>query len=201
MSGTASERAAEVFRHNGGVLRISRASALGISRSTIYRMVDAGQLDRVARGLYRLTDTTLPGDPYLVIVTRMIPDGVICLVSALSFHSLTTQIPHEIQIAISRTSRYPELKHPPIRFFRYGEETLRAGVESHSMDGDEIRVFSAEKTIADCFKYRNKIGPDIAVEALRLYWQRRQPDISALMRYARICRVGQVIRPYVEVLQ
>jgi predicted transcriptional regulator of viral defense system len=164
-------------------------------------MVAAGQLDRLARGLFRLADMPLMGDPDLVVVTQVVPGSVVCLVSALAFHNLTTQIPHEIQIAVSRTSRYPRIAHPPVRVFRYQEKMLEAGVESPNVDGHTIRVFSAEKTIADCFKYRNKIGLDIAIEALRLYWQRRRPDIPALMTYAHICRVSRLIRPYLEVLQ
>jgi predicted transcriptional regulator of viral defense system len=143
----------------------------------------------------------LLGDPDLVVVTQMVPGSVVCLVSALAFHNLTTQIPHEIQIAIGRSARYPKITHPPVRFFRYRDEILKAGVESPNVDGHTIRVFSAEKTIADCFKYRNKLGLDIAIEALRLYWQRRRPDVPALMGYARLCRVNRIIRPYLEVLQ
>jgi predicted transcriptional regulator of viral defense system len=164
-------------------------------------MTAGGQVERLARGLYQLTDMPLLADPDLVIVMQTVPGSVVCLVSALAFHNLTTQIPHEIQIAISRASRYPKITHPPIRVFRYQEEILKAGVESPAVDGHTIRVFSAEKTIADCFKYRNKIGLDIAIEALRLYWQRRRPDVPALMNYARLCRVSRIIRPYLEVLQ
>ena len=201
MSSVASEKAVEVFGQHGGTLRASQAAALGIGRSTLYRMVEAGRLDRMDRGLYRLADMPPLGDPDLIVVTQRVSDGVLCLVSALSFHDLTTQIPHEVQIAVSRRARYPRIVHPPVRVFRYSDEVLEAGVESHEVDGHTVRVFSAEKTIADCFKYRNKIGLDIAIEALRLYWQRRRPDIPALMAYARICRVNRVIRPYLEVLQ
>lgn len=201
MTTNASERTAEVFRQHGGTLRIGEGPALGVSRSTIYRMAEAGQVERLARGLYRLADMPLLGDPDLVVVTQMVPGSVVCLVSALAYHDLTTQIPHEIQIAVGRTSRYPKIAHPPVRVFRYQEEMLKAGVESHDADGHTIRVFSAEKTVADCFKYRNKIGLDIAIEALRLYWQKRRPDVPTLMKYAHICRVNRVMRPYLEVLQ
>jgi predicted transcriptional regulator of viral defense system len=201
MTTSANERAAEVFRQHGGTLRIGQGPGLGVSRSTVYRMAETGQVERLARGLYRLADMPLLGDPDLVVVTQMVPGSVVCLVSALAYHDLTTQIPHEIQIAISRTARYPKIAHPPVRVFRYQGEMLKAGVENHEVDGHTIRVFSAEKTIADCFKYRNKIGMDIAIEALRLYWQRRRPDLPTLMKYAHICRVDRVIRPYLEVLQ
>jgi predicted transcriptional regulator of viral defense system len=201
MTGRASEKAVEVFREHGGTLRISQAPALGISRSTVLRMVTARQVDRLARGLYRLADMPLLGDPDLVLVTQMVPGCVVCLVSALAFHNLTTQIPHEVQIAIGRSARYPKFAHPPVRVFRYQEELLKAGVESSTVDGHTIRVFSAEKTIAECFKYRNKIGPDLAIEALRIYWQRRRPDVPTLMKYAHLCRVNRIIRPYLEALQ
>jgi predicted transcriptional regulator of viral defense system len=163
-------------------------------------MAEAGQVERLARGLYRLADMPLLGDPDLVVVTQRVPDGVLCLVSALAFHDLTTQIPHEVQIAVSRRARYPKITHPPVRVFRYRDDVFEAGVESHDVDGHTIRVFSAEKTIADCVKYHNKIGLDIAIEALRLYWQRRRPDVRTLMKYAHICRVDRAMRPYVEVL-
>ena len=200
MTTSAGEKAAEVFRQHGGTLRIGQGPTLGVSRSTVYRMAEAGQVERLARGLYRLADMPLLGDPDLVVVTQMVPGSVVCLVSALAHHDLTTQIPHEIQIAVSRTSRYPKMSHPPVRVFRYQEEMLKAGVESHDVDGHTIRVFSAEKTIADGFKYRNKIGLDIAIEALRLYWQRRRPDVPTIMRYAHLCRVDRIIRPYVQIL-
>lgn len=164
-------------------------------------MLQAGQVERLSRGVYRLADMPLLGDPDLVVVTQRVPGCVVCLVSALAFHNLTTQIPHEIQIAVARTSRYPRILHPPVRVFRYQDALLHAGAETHDVEGHTIRVFSPEKTIADCFKYRNKIGLDIAVEGLRLYWQRRRPDIPALMKYAHLCRVARVIRPYVEALQ
>jgi len=197
---SAAERAAAIFRNHGATLRMSEALRCGISRTTLYRMAQEGQLCRLTRGLYRLEGLPAPGDPDLALVTQKVSGSVLCLVSALAFHNLTTQIPHEVQIAISRTSRYPTLKHPPIRVFRMRPEVLRAGVETHAVDGHAVRVFSPEKTLADCFKYRNKIGLDVAVEALRLYWQRRRTDIDALMNFARICRVDRVIRPYVEAL-
>ena len=200
MAATAMGRAAMVFREHGGTLRTSQAETLGINRTTIYRMLKAGQVDRLARGLYRLADMPLLGDPDLVVVTQRVADCVVCLVSALVYHDLTTQIPHEIQIAIGRAAGYPRVSQPPVRVFRYQETVLNSGVETHEMEGHPIRVFSAEKTIADCFKYRNKVGLDIALEALRLYWQRRRPDVPTLMKYAHICWVDRVIRPHLEIL-
>jgi predicted transcriptional regulator of viral defense system len=198
---SAGGRAIETFQRHGGTLRTSQAEALGVSRSTLYRLVATGDIERLDRGLYRLADLPPPSDPDLFIVTQRVPGSVVCLVSALAFHDLTTQIPHEVQIAVSRTSRYPAISHPPTRVFRFQEDVFRAGVETQQVDGHTIRVYSREKTIADCFKYRNKIGLDIALEALRLYWQRGRPDINSLMAYARTCRVNRIIRPYVEVLE
>jgi predicted transcriptional regulator of viral defense system len=201
MTASAADRGAAIFREHGGTLRTSQAETLGIRRTTLYRMLRAGRIDRLARGLYRLADMPLLGDPDLVVVTQKVPGCVVCLVSALVFHDLTTQIPHEVQIAVGRAAGYPRITHPPVRVFRYQEAMLNSGVETHEMEGHPIRVFSAEKTIADCFKYRNKIGLDIAIEALRLFWQRRRPDVPTLMKYARICRVNRIMRPYLEVLQ
>ncbi len=197
----AAERVAQIFRKHGGTLRTSQAESLGVSRSTLYRMVAAGDVERLARGLYRLAGLPPIGDPDLIVVTQRVPDGVLCLVSALVFHNLTTQIPHEVQIAVSRTARYPRVHHPPVRVFRFQEDAFKAGVQTHEVDDHPVRVYSPEKTIADCFKYRNKIGLDIAVEALRTYWRRGRPDTRSLMGHARTCRVSRIIRPYIEALQ
>ena len=164
-------------------------------------MVERGEVERLDRGIYRLAGLPPLSDPDLILVTRKVPSGVVCLVSALAFHRLTTQIPHEIHIAVSRTSRCPVISQPPTRVFRFHKEVFQAGIETHQVDGHGVRIYSTEKTIADCFKYRNKIGSDIALEALRLYWQKGRPDINSLMAHSRICRVNRIIRPYIEVLE
>ncbi len=194
----AAQRAVDIFRDHGGILRMAEALRAGIHRNTLYSMLDAGIIERLARGLYRLADSRPLGDPDLVTVAERIPSGVVCLISALSFYELTTQIPHEIYVAISRNSEPPRLDYPPIRVFRFSGKAFSEGIAIQRVDGVPVRIYEPEKTLADCFKYRNKIGMDTVLEALRLYREKRRINVEALMRYASICRVSNVIRPYVE---
>jgi predicted transcriptional regulator of viral defense system len=127
-----------------------------------------------------------------------IPKGVICLISALSYHEITTEIPHQIYVALPRGAEPPRLDYPPLRIFWFSGPAFDEGIEDHVVDGIPVRVYSPEKTIADCFKYRNKIGLDVVLEALKFYRQRKRFKVDELMRYARVCRVEKVMRPYVE---
>jgi len=194
------EKAAEIFRENGGVLRTAQALRAGIHPSTLYAMRDSGLLERVSRGVYRLAEIAPLGNPDLVTVATRIPGGVICLISALSFHDLTTQIPQEVHVALASGSEEPRLDHPPIRTYRFTGDSFTEGIETHQIDGVEVRIYGPEKTLADCFKFRNRIGLDTAVEALRSYRARGGMRIDELMRYASICRVEKVIRPYLEAI-
>lgn len=194
------EKAKNIFRQHGGVLKMSEAVQAGIHRKMLYAMRDAGIIEKLDRGLYRLADLPPLGNPDLVSVAMKVPTGVICLISALSFHEITTQIPHEVYIALRRGTESPRLKHPPVRVFRFTGEAFTEGIETPKVDGIQIRIYNPEKTLADCFKYRNKIGLDIAVEALKLYRERKRVKVNEVMRYARICRVEKVMRPYLEAL-
>lgn len=196
-----SERQAErIFRRHRGVLRTSRALRLGIHPRVLYRLRDSGRLIPVARGLYRLADLPESSQPDLVAVASRVPQAVICLISALSFHGITTQIPHEVHIALPRRTRYPRLDHPPTRVFLMTGAAYSEGIETHSIEGVQIRVYGPEKSVADCFKFRNKIGMDVAVEALRLARERKRVTPRGLLYYARLCRVERVMRPYLEAL-
>lgn len=163
-------------------------------------MRDQGVLELLSRGLYRLSEGPEIAQPDLVIVSQKIPHAVICLISALSFHEITTQIPHKVDIAIPLKAHKPIIDYPPIQLFWYSEKNFLAGIEIHKIDGVDVRVYSVEKTLADCFKYRNKIGLDIAMEALRLYWQRKKTNVSKLLEYAKICRCEKIIKPYIEMI-
>lgn len=163
-------------------------------------MRDDGTLEAVSRGVYRLVDSEPPGNPDLVTVATRVRGGVICLISALAFHELTTQIPHEVHVALQRGAEIPRLEYPPIRIYWVSGQAYSAGVETHELEGVSARIYSPEKTLADCFKFRNKIGLDTAVEAVRFYRERRSVNMDALMRYAKICRVEKVIRPYLEAI-
>ncbi len=192
------EKAIATFEANEGVLRMADALRAGIHRNTLYAMLKQGVVERLCRGLYRLSDAHPLGDPDLVTVATKVPDGVICLVSALAYHELTTQIPHEIHVAISRNSEPPRLEYPPIRVYRFSGKAFSEGIERPLIDKVPVAIYDREKTLADCFKYRNKIGMDSVLESLRLYKDQRRINVDALLRYASICRVTKVIRPYLE---
>lgn len=190
--------AKQVFQSAGGILRTGEALGKGIHRRTLYAMRDAGVLDCLARGLYRLADLPLLSEPDLVTVAHKIPQGVICLISALAFHQITTQIPHAVYVALKRGAERPRLGYPPTRVFWFSGDAFTSGVEHHHIDDSVVQVYSIEKTLADCFKYRNKIGMDITLEALKQYLEKGRPQLRALNEYARVCRVEKIMRPYIE---
>ena len=194
------EAAEQVFRRHSGVLRTIEAIRLGIHPRTLYQMRDSGRLEQLSRGLYRLAEMVPVGNPDLVTVALKVPKGVICLLSALAYYELTTQIPHEVHLALLRGAEPPRLEHPPVRIFWFTDQAFSEGIDVHKVDGVKVRIYCAEKTLADCFKYRNKIGPDTAVEALRSYIGRGRPKLDKLMQYARVCRVEKSMRPYLEAL-
>ncbi len=161
-------------------------------------MRDSGALDVVSRD--RLADSSPLGNPDLVTVAARIPGGVICLISALAFHGITIQIPHEVHVALPRGAEEPRLDYPPIKTYRFTGEAYTEGLETHELDGIIAHIYSPEKTLADCFKFRNRIGIDTAVEAVRFYCERKRVKVEDLMRFAAICRVTKIIRPYLEAL-
>ena len=187
-------RAVKIFKQHGGILRTSQALQAGIHPGTLYAMRDSGQLEVISRGVFRLSDIPPLGNPGLVTVATRVSHGVICLISALSFYELTTQIPHEVHVALSRGAEEPRLDYPPIRTYRF------TGVDIHDLDGVSVRIYSPEKTLADCFKFRNKIGLDTVIEAIRFYRERRKIKVDDLMRYATVCRVNKIMRPYLEAI-
>lgn len=193
-------KARELFRRHGGVLRTRDALRLGVHPRTLYRMRETGDLEQLSRGLYRVRGLPKLSNPDLVPVALKVPQGVICLISALAFHDLTTQVPHQVFLALPRGAEPPRISFPPLRIFWFTESAFTQGVEVHKIDGVPIRVYSSEKTIADCFKYRNKIGLDVALEALKLYRGRQKSRVDELLRYAAICRVEKIMRPYLEAL-
>jgi predicted transcriptional regulator of viral defense system len=161
-------------------------------------MRDTGELEELGRGLYRLTGLLPLSEPDLATVAKRVPRGVFCLISALAWHELTTEIPHEVHVALPRAARSRKLTFPPLRVFHFSPRTYEAGIEAHMIDAVPVRVYSAEKTLADCFKFRNKIGLDVALEALRAYRRRRGSRLQEVLRYSRLCRVEKVVRPYLE---
>ncbi len=183
-------------RHQGVTAR--ELAAAGIHSQVLSRLVESGELERVVRGVYRLPEHPLTEHHGLAVVSAVVPHGVICLLSALQFHGIGTQLPSEVWIAIDRRARRPALKYPPLRVVRYSGAALTEGVESHRLEGQTVRVYNVAKTVADCFKYRNKIGLDVALEALREVRRAKQASADALWHYAKINRVANVMRPYLE---
>jgi len=194
------EKAKKIFRDRGGMLKTGEALRAGIHPRILYEMERAQILEKLNRGLYRLTDLPALGNPDLVTIALKVPSGVICLISALTFHEITTQVPHEVYVALKRGMEAPRLGHPPLRIFWFSGQAFTLGIESHKIDGVSVRIYGPEKTIADCFKYRNKIGLDTAIEALKLYREKRRFKANDLMKFARVCRVDKVMRPYLEAL-
>lgn len=200
MTKNAIDRATKIFQDHNGILRTQQAIQYGIAPRTLYEMRDAGMILRESRGLYRLLDAELGSNPDLVQVALRIPKGVICLISALSFHELTTQIPHQVYVALPIDAEKPRLEYPPLRIFWLSQKAYSAGIENHELDGIPVRIYGIEKTITDCFKFRNKIGLDVALEALKDYRKREDFNIGTLLHYARIDRVERVIKPYLEAI-
>jgi predicted transcriptional regulator of viral defense system len=161
-------------------------------------MCDVGLLVKESRGLYRLADLPPLSNPDFVQVAIRVPSSVICLISALSFYQLTTQIPYKIYIALPREVKAPRVEYPPLDIVYLSKMPYSAGIEKHVLDGIEVRIYSREKTITDCFKFRNKIGLDIALEALKDYLRQPNRNIQELLAYARINRVEKIIRPYLQ---
>jgi len=193
------QAALDIFRQHG-ILGTSEALALGIHPRTLYALRDAGALERLARGLYRLAELPPLTHPDLVTVALKVPAGVICLVSALAFHELTTQIPHAVDVAVQRGSQRPRLEYPPLRVFRFSGAAWTEGVETVVLDDVPVRITHPAKSVADSFKYRRKLVLDLALEALKAYREHGAFDVTTLLHYARVCRVEEVLTPYLEVL-
>ena len=187
-----------LFRREGGILRTSEAMAAGIHQETLYAMRKAGLIETMARGVNRLAELQEPGMPDLVIVARKIPRAVICLVSALSYHEITTQIPHAVEIMLPRDTGRPRLSYPPIEVHTTIPELYELGQEQHDIDGTTVRIYNVEKTLVDCVKYRNQLGTESVIEALRLYRDRKPLKVDKLMDYARVCRVHKTLSAYLE---
>lgn len=181
-----------------GLVRPRDLAPLGLARVSLTRLVRQGRLVRVSRGLYALPDQQVSEHTAFAEVALKVPQGVICLLSALRFHELTTQSPFKIWLAIPNKARAPTMEYPPLHIVRFSGVALTEGVEEHTVDGVPVRVTGIAKTIADCFKYRNKIGLDVALEALREAWRAKRVSMDDLWHYAQICRVGNVMRPYIE---
>ena len=192
----------DLFKKIGhaGLFRTSELEALGISRSTVQRMLRRGEVEQISRGLYRLLEGEVTEHIGLVAVQKKIPEGIICLLSALQFHGIGTQLPRDIWIAIDRKARKPKDPGFPIRVIRFSGVNARYGIDTHKLLGVPVRITSIPRTVVDCFRYRNKIGIDVALEALKDVLDRRLATRDEILRAAEVCRAKTVITPYIEAM-
>ncbi len=196
---TLADKALELAKTKG-VLRPRDLDPYDIPRTYLSRLCNAGKLQRVARGLYVLPESNFTENHSLAEACKRVPKGVVCLLSALRFHEFTTQAPFEVWLAIGEKAWRPRVNNPPLRIVHFSQATLNAGVEEHQIEGVTVHIYSPAKTVADCFKYRNKIGLDVAIEALRECRRERRCTMDELWHFATICRVQNVMRPYLEAL-
>jgi predicted transcriptional regulator of viral defense system len=192
----------KIVRYIGehGMVRPRDIEAIGLPREYLVRLHRQGKLNRSGRGIYTVPDASVTERHSYAEVTKRVPEAVICLLSALAFHEITTQSPAAVWVALRKGARTPALTSPTLRIVRLSEPSLSEGIENHKVEGVPVRVYSAAKTVADCFKFRNKIGLDIAIEALKDCLRQKKASINEVYRYAKICRVSNVIRPYMEAL-
>jgi predicted transcriptional regulator of viral defense system len=183
-----------------GLVRPRELEALGVSRRYLRDLEASGEIERHARGLYAASETDLSEHHSLAIAAKRVPAGIVCLLSALRYHDLTTQSPHEVWLAIDTHARTPELDYPPLRVIRMRHDLLRRGTRKTTIDGVLVRITTPARTVADCFKFRNKIGLDVALEALREFRRSRRWTPDDLWRYAALCRVTNILRPYLEAI-
>lgn len=198
---TAREKAIDMIRKLGGIIRTQEALRRGIHRRTLYGLRDDGMLLPTSRGLYQLADMeSFPTEIDLVNVAKLVPHGVICLISALFFHELTTQIPHEIWLAVDRKARKPKVDYPPVRSIFFTGPCFHEGIDVHRIMEQDVRIYNAPKTVIDCFRWRNEVGLDVALEAARSYLKRRGASPAMLMDYAKLCKVERLVTPYLEAM-
>ena len=183
-----------------GIVRPVDLEAIGIPRAVLTRMAAAGEVERIGRGLYRLPTLGSEHDSLIAVATK-VPQAVFCLLTALQFHELTTQLPRQIWIAMPRGSHTPRIDYPPIKMVQFAGDAYSTGIEEVERDRTTVRVYSVAKTIADCFKHRSKIGLDVALEALKETRKKGKASADDLWHYAKLCRVANVMRPYLEAIE
>ncbi|PYT97520.1 MAG: transcriptional regulator [Acidobacteria bacterium] len=198
----ANDRIGDVVRlvKKAGILRPRDLRSHGIPRQYLRMAADKDLVMRVGRGLYIARGSRPTQHHSLAQASKRVPHGIVCLLSALRFHDLTTQSPYQVWLAISDKARLPKADSPPLRIVRFSQKTLAYGVQEHRIEGVIVRIFSPAKTVADCFRYRNKIGLDVALEALRECRRKRRATSDQLWQAAKVCRVANVMRPYLESL-
>lgn len=184
-----------------GIIKISALAQMGITRATVSRLVSENKLEKIATGLYCLPDAEFSEKESLIIVASRVPQAVFCLLSALQLHGLTTQLPRKVWFAMPKGSHTPKINYPPVKMIQYSNKAYDQGVEMIESDKIKLNVYNPAKTIADCFKHRTTIGIDVAIEALKEAYDKNKVTTDELWHYAKICRVANVMRPYLEAIQ
>ena len=188
------------FKNHGGVVRFSSILKAGFHPDSLHALEKEGKVEKVVRGIYKLTNHDIGSYPDIIIASLQAPKGVICLLSALAFYEATNEIPRYVDMAIPPRAHANRIKYPPVKFYRFAPKTWKTGIEEHEISGYKIRIYSLAKTIADCFKFRNKIGIDVAREALKTAVTEKNIKPKEIMQYAKICRVDRIIKPILEAL-
>jgi len=191
-------KAIGIINQHNGIIKTKEAIIAGIHPRIVYKLRDDGIIEELTRGVFRLTTMKPISEPDILTVAMRIPNGVFCLISALSYFNITTQIPRKVFIALPKGSETPRINYPPISVHRFSGDSFSQGIQQENIDGIKVNFYCPEKTIMDCFKFRNKIGIDIAIEALKFYKSRYKLDIDKLLKYARICRIENIVKPYLE---
>ncbi len=188
------------FQTHGGILRFSAILQAGFHPDSLIALEREGAVERIGRGLYRLTKYSIASYPDLVTASIQTPRGVICLLSALAFHEATNEIPKYVDIAIPRRTHANWIKYPPVKFYQFAPSTWKAGIVTHEIEGHKVRIYNLAKTIADCFKFRNRIGVNVARDALKIAVTEKGVAPQDIMKYAKICRVGKIVKPILETM-
>ena len=196
-----SDTALQAFRDKGGTLRTRDLIALGVHTDALYMLRDAGRVVELGRGLYRLAETGEAEHPDLALVAARAPDAAVCLISALSYHDITTQIPASVHLAVPRGSYHGITLSIPVTVYRFDPKTFDKGLETHRIGGTPLKIYSAARSVVDCFKFRNKLGLDVALEALRMARQRKRVQNRELLHYARLLRVENPMSPYLQAIE
>ena len=190
----------DFFQQHNGVVRFSSILKAGFHPDMLHDLQQEGKVEKIARGLYRMSQYPFNSYPDLILASLQAPRGIICLLSALAFHETTNEIPRFVDIAIPAGTRANKIAYPPVRFYHFSPKAWELGIEQHQFDRHRIRVYCLAKTLADCFKFRNKIGTNIATEALKSAVSEKNINPQEIMAYAKICRVDKIMKPLLEIL-
>jgi predicted transcriptional regulator of viral defense system len=190
----------EFFKQHGGILRHTDVYKAGFHNDTLRALIGSGRVQKLSRAVYKLAEFDDLVDPDLVIAAIKAPKGIVCLISALAFYEVTDEIPRHVDLAILRGAHANKIKHPPVKYHRFGPETWKSGIEEKDIAGQKVKIYSLAKTLADCFKFRNKIGMDVARSALKTALAEKKVSPKEIMMYSKICRVANIIKPILESL-